>query len=82
MSDRYRIYRVVMVTWTKRVNLVVSLGCNKEYHVDSVDMVHHNIDGKTVKNVRHIADIEHGFCDGRCSCEDHGFFECPLQTLK
>lgn len=81
MGDRYQIYRVVKVTWTKRVSLVVFLGCNKEYHVDSVDMVYYDTDGK-VKNAKHIADIEHGFCDGRCSRENHGFFECPLQTLK
>ena len=73
-NPRYRIYRTQEVPIDCGRAVVISLGCNGQYHIDSVEKVCYGADGKTVENAEHVMDIEHGFCDDQCSTEEHGFF--------
>lgn len=82
MGDKYRIYRVVRVPLTKKTSLIISFGCDGEYHVDSVDKASCDSDGKVTK-AQNVAYIEHGFCcDSHCSSKkNYGFFLCSLHNL-
>ena len=76
-NPRYRIYRTVEVPMDCGRAVVVSLGCNGQYHVDLIDKVCYGADGRTVEDAEHVMDIEHGLCVGDNACstdEEHGFF--------
>ena len=73
-NPRYRIYRTHEIPMDCGRAVVVSLGCNGQRHVDSVDKVSYGADGRTVEWAEHATYIEHGLCDDHCSDEDHGFF--------
>ena len=75
--DTFRIYRNVIEPGTTDDGAILEWhkGCNGKQHVDLLDKIFYEADGKTVKFAEIVAQIERGVCDKTCCKCNLGSFQ-------